>query len=173
MSRRAFVALLAASVVAVWAQSAAGAVSVQTNRTQIATRLGDKFTLRTTVVNHGSTPAKGLIAHLNIVGLDPSIYVDPEDWSSHRTRYLETIPPGASTAIDWRLQAVSAGKVDVYAAVLPSGATARPPVTSPAVRVAIADKRTLNSGGILPLALGVPALLGALAVGVRIRRGAA
>jgi hypothetical protein len=165
--------LLAASVLlAVSAQGAGGAVSVQTSRTQIATRLGDKFTIRTTVVNRGSTAAKGLIAHLNIVGLDPSIYVDPEDWSSHRTRYLETIPPGGSTAIDWRLQAVSAGKVDVYAAVLPGGATARPPVTSPAVRVAIADKRTLNSGGILPLALGVPALLGALAVGVRVRRGA-
>lgn len=165
--------LLAGLAVGTWAQSAAAAprVSVDVSRARVATRLGDKFTLRTTVVNRGSSAADGLIAHLNIVGLDSSVYVDPEDWSSHRTKYLETLPAGASRAITWHLQAVSAGRFDVYVAVLPRGATARPPVTGPAVRVSVVDRRTLNSGGILPLALGVPALLGAVAVGIRLRRG--
>jgi ABC-type branched-subunit amino acid transport system ATPase component len=36
--------------------------------------------------------------------------------------------------------------------------------------ISIADRRTLDSGGILPLALGVPALLGALTLGVRLVR---
>jgi hypothetical protein len=36
--------------------------------------------------------------------------------------------------------------------------------------VRIQDRKTLNSGGILPLALGLPALLGLLALGVRLRR---
>jgi hypothetical protein len=38
------------------------------------------------------------------------------------------------------------------------------------VRISIAERKTLNSGGILPLAVGVPAFLALLALGVRIRR---
>jgi hypothetical protein len=38
------------------------------------------------------------------------------------------------------------------------------------VRVSIQDRKTLNSGGILPLALGIPGALGLLALGVRLRR---
>lgn len=40
----------------------------------------------------------------------------------------------------------------------------------PAVHVSIAERRTLNSGGILPLAAGIPASLALLALGVRLRR---
>jgi hypothetical protein len=175
MSRRVLVAglvlLVAASLAAARSAQGASRFSVGVSRTRISTGLGDKFTLRSTVVNNGSRAARGLIAHLNVVGLDPSVYVDPEDWSSHRTIYLETLPARKSTTITWRLQAVSAGAVDVYVAVFPRSATARPPTTGPAVRVTIADKRTLNSGGILPLALGIPAFLGLLAFSVRLKRG--
>jgi hypothetical protein len=176
MSRRRIVAVVSALSAAVaLAASLAGPagasrISVSVNRAQISTHLGDRFTFRSTVVNHGRTAARGLIAHLNIVGLESAVYVDPEDWSSHRTIYLDALPAGESTTITWRLQAVSAGDFDVYVAVLPRRAIARPPTTGPAVRVAVADRRTLNSGGIVPLALGVPALLGLLALAVRFRR---
>jgi len=165
-------ALSAAAALAASLAGSAGAsrFSVSMSRAQTTTHLGDRFTFRSTVVNHGRTAARGLIAHLNVVGLEPSVYVDPEDWSSHRTSYLKALPPGRSATITWRLQAVSAGTFDVYVAVLPHSAIARPPTTGPAVRVAVADRRTLNSGGILPLALGVPALLGLFALAVRLRR---
>jgi hypothetical protein len=176
MSRRRIVAVVSAlSAAAALAASLAGPagasrISVSVSRAQISTHLGDRFTFRSTVVNHGQTAAPGLIAHLNIVGLESAVYVDPEDWSSHRTIYLDALPAGESTTITWRLQAVSAGDFDVYVAVLPRRAIARPPTTGPAVRVEVADRRTLNSGGIVPLALGVPALLGLLALAVRFRR---
>jgi hypothetical protein len=48
----------------------------------------------------------------------------------------------------------------------------KPPATGPVLHVRIADRKTLNSGGIVPLALGIPGLLGALALLVRIRRRA-
>src|SRR5439155_12361045 len=41
----------------------------------------------------------------------------------------------------------------------------QPPATDPTVHVSIARRKTLNSGGILPLAIGIPALLSALLVG--------
>jgi hypothetical protein len=165
----ALVALLAAGVVV--ASADASSLSVRMSRVRISTGLGDKFTFRTTVANHGPAAARGLIAHLNIVGLDPSVYVDPEDWSSHRTSYLRTLGPGESTTITWRMQAVNAGAFDVYVAVFPRGAVGRAPTTGQAIRLAVRDRRTLNSGGILPLALGVPSFLVLLALGVRLRRG--
>jgi len=36
--------------------------------------------------------------------------------------------------------------------------------------LALADRRTLNSGGILPLAVGIPALLGLLTISLRMHR---
>src|SRR5207244_2023679 len=107
-------ALLAASPAA-----AAGGLSVTVDRTAISTALGRKFELRSTISNRGAAPAAGLIAHLNVFSLRPGVYVDPEDWSSHRTRYLAPIPPGGSTTIVWRLAAVSSGSIGVYVAVLP------------------------------------------------------
>jgi hypothetical protein len=44
------------------------------------------------------------------------------------------------------------------------------PAASPAVDVRIADTKNLNSDGVLPLALGVPALLGMLTIVTRRRR---
>jgi hypothetical protein len=68
------------------------------------------------------------------------------------------------------MNAVNSGTIGVYVAVLPrSGAPVRP-VTGPTLRVRIEDRETLNSGGILPLALGLPVLLGLAALGVRFRR---
>ena len=115
----------------------------------------------------------GLIAHLNVVSLRDGVYVDPEDWSSHRTRYLAPIPAGASVRLTWRLRAVNAGSFGIYVAVLPQSGAARPPITGPTVHVSIAHRKTLNSGGTLPLVIGIPALLGALSLGLRVRRRAA
>ena len=148
----------------------AAVVRSSIDRTAITTRLGHTFVFDSTIANPGAPPARGLVAHLNVVDLRGDVYVDPEDWSSHRTRYLAPIPPGGSITLTWPMQAVNAGKIGVYVAVLPrSGAPGAD--DGRAVRVPIVDRKTLNSGGILPLALGIPALLGLLALGVRVRRG--
>jgi hypothetical protein len=170
--RRTLVLLaIAAAVVATPASGAeSGTLAVTVDRSAIATKLGQKFVVHSTITNRGRSPAAGLIAHLNVLSLRDGVYVDPEDWSSHRTRYLAPIPSGASTTLTWTLNAVNAGTLGVYIAVLPRSGKAVPPVTGPTVRVAIADRRTLNSGGILPLALSIPALLGALVLALKLWR---
>jgi hypothetical protein len=166
--------LLAATLASLALLGSAGAgtagLSVSVDKTAISTALGRKFVFRSTISNRGDTPAGGLIAHLNVLSLRNGVYVDPEDWSSHRTRYLAPIPPHSSATLTWKLQAVNAGSIGVYVAVLPQSGAPRPPDTGPVVHVAIADRRTLNAGGVLPLALGVPAALAALAVVFRARR---
>ena len=44
------------------------------------------------------------------------VYVDPEDWSSHRTRYLAPISAGGSVTLAWKMQAVNSGSFGVYVA---------------------------------------------------------
>src|SRR6187551_1472488 len=119
--RRLAIAIAAAFVLAqaaAHAQDADGRVEVQISRAHVSTELGGKFTFTSTVVNRGTTPAEGLIAHLNVLSLRPGVYVDPEDWASQRTRYLRPIPPGGTLTTTWHVQAVNVGSFGVYVAVL-------------------------------------------------------
>ena len=137
---------------------------------RIATKLGGKFAFTSTITNNSVTDAHGLIAHLNVLSLQDGVYVDPEDWSSNRTHYLDPIPPGESTTITWRMQAVNDGDFGIYVAVLPETGAPIPPTTGPTIHLYVAEKKTLNAGGIVPLVLGIPAALGLLTLGIRIRR---
>jgi hypothetical protein len=168
----ALAALLAALALAPAGRGANGleGVSVAVNHPRIATKLGTKFSFRSTVTNTTAQPVSGLIAHLNVLSLRRGTYVDPEDWSSNRTRYLETIPAGGSTDVAWPMQAVNDGEFAVYVAVVNANGASRPPITSPTVHLAVARRRSLNAGGVLPLAFGVPAAVGLLAFGVRTYR---
>ena len=163
------VALLVAPAAAYGADEPAQ-ISVTVDRAQISTKLGGKFAFRSTVTNRGSIDASGLIAHLNVLSLKDGVYVDPEDWASNRTRYLDSIPPGGSITITWSMQAVNDGNFGIYVAVLPESGVARPPTTGPAIHLAVAERKTLNAGGIVPLVLGIPALLGLMTIGLRISR---
>ena len=176
MRSRALPALLAvvATVLAlaavVHAASSPAGISASVDRARISTDLGNTFVFRSTIVNRGPAAADGVIAHLNIVSLTGDVYVDPEDWSTHRTRYLGSVGAGGSQTITWRLKAVSSGSFGVYVAVLRRGGADRPPITAPLVAVQVAGRKTLNAGGILSVALVVPACIGVFTLGLRLRR---
>jgi hypothetical protein len=161
---------------AIAAPAAAGktaAVHVSLSRAQVDTRLGDSFSFESTVSNGGLRPLSGLVAHLNIVGLSENIYVDPEDWSEERTKRLPTLAPGQSLDVSWSVKAVTGGEAAIYVVVLPGKDPSSSPeglAVSPALDVHIIERRTLNSGGVLWLALGVPALLGVATLVARRRR---
>jgi hypothetical protein len=162
------VAVLLAALALVGAADA-GAATVELSRTHVATRIGRDFTFTSTIRNTSDQPLSGLVAHLNVLSSDPGTYVDPEDWSAHRTRYLSTLPPHGTTAISWKVKAVNTGNLTIYIAVLPRHGLGSIDV-SPPLRLEVQERRTLNSSGVVPLALGFPALLAALSVGTRLRR---
>jgi len=149
--------------------ASAGEVVVDIDRTLVSPSLGQSFSFTTTVANHSARSTGPLVAHLNILSLNPGVYVDPEDWSSDRTRYLDPIPPGGSRAVRWRVKAVNGGSLAAYVTVVPRSGKGIP-ATGPALRFDVASRRTLNSGGILPIALGVPAGIALLVLGVRAQR---
>jgi hypothetical protein len=160
---------LVAVVVGFLFASSAGAATVSLDRTRISTQLGQHFTFTTTIRNDTAQTEDDLVAHLNVLSSDPGTYVDPEDWSSNRTRYLPALAPEEAREVAWTVTAVNSGSITIYVAVLPRHGAGHVAVSSP-LRVEIAKRRTLNSGGVLPLALGIPALLGLTALGVRARR---
>jgi hypothetical protein len=147
-------------------------LDVTVSRSEVSTRLGNEFDFRSEITNLTGTRLSGLVAHLNVVGLSSGIYVDPEDWSSERTKGVPSLRPGESTEISWSVTAVTGGRAAVYVVVLPQddSSNVRRPVSSPAIDVSIAEAKNLNSDGVLPLALGVPALLGMLTLAARRRR---
>ena len=66
------------------------------------------------------------------------------------------------------MKAVSAGPIAIYATAVPADGTG-PIAVGPPLRVQVADRRTLNSGGVVPLALAVPAAVALIAVAARRR----
>jgi hypothetical protein len=169
--RRLVILLVALAALAPASALAAAPVSVRIDKTSVSTKIGRHFDFSTTIRNPASQPVPGVVAHLNILSLDPSVYVDPEDWSSSRTRYLGTLEAHGSKRIRWKVQAVNSGRFIVYVAVTDrngAGAvTASPPLVTQ-----VAQRRTLNSGGVGPLALGMPAGLALVLLVLRRRRRA-
>lgn len=160
-------ALAAALVAPAAAEAATPPIAVDVDRTTLKTDLGQTFTVRSTIRNEGSSSTTGLVAHLSVLSLRPGVYVDPEDWSTTRTRYLRPVPAGGSTTLTWRVTAVHSGSIGVFVSVLPASGAGRP-IIAPAVRVDVAARKTVDAGGVVPVALSVPAvvvlLLGAVAV---------
>jgi hypothetical protein len=152
---------------------AASAVEVALDRASVATRLGEGFGFGSTITNTGRTPLAGLVAHLNVLGLTDGVYVDPEDWSPDRTKAVPALAPGESADVGWTVTAVNGGRFAVYVVVVPRDA---PRTESSGLAIGrpmalrVAERRTLNSGGVLFLVVGVPALLGLGALAMRSRR---
>ena len=152
--------------------SPAAAADVSFDRAGVAMSVGERVTLTSKVTNPGGEPSGQVLAHLNIVSLTSSVYVDPEDWSSERSQVIEDLGPGESQTLSWPIQAVDVGSFAVYVVLLPdSGANAGrgPLVVSPPVHLDVAGKRTLDAGGALPVVLVVPVLLGLGAGAIRYR----
>lgn len=162
------VAVLPASAVA--SPDTMPGLSASVDRRQISTQLGRSFELGSTITNAGPDTQRGLVAHLSVLSLREDPYVDPEDWAPQRVLFLDPIPPGGSRTLRWRMTAVNAGTFGVYVTVLSQDRRVAPAPNTSTVDLRVTQRRTLNSGGILPLALAVPALLGALTVALRLRR---
>ena len=148
-------------------------VTVEVSKSDVTALTGRKFTFTSKISNKGSDVTPPLIANLNFVTLDDTTYIDPEDWSPQRTISIAPIQPGSSATRTWTVNPALKGDVAVYVVVLPDSpglATASPLVASPAIHVHVAQQRSLNPGGVLPVVLAVPAFLAVAFAGLRVAR---
>ncbi len=145
-------------------------VTITTDRASVDTVVGGRAAFSTSVTNTGHRPLRDAIAHLDVVSTDPQVYVDPEDWSTSRTRYLGTVAPGATVRVPWRVQAVNSGDFVLYVVVTPARGAAAVAVGD-GLRLRADPATRLAAGGTLPVVLGVPVLtlLASLLVAARRR----
>lgn len=138
-------------------------VVVELDRSQLRAGPGEKLSFESTITNNGNGTLEGYVAHLNILTTDESVYVDPEDWSPKRTQYLDPLGPGASTTLTWSVQAVTSGPLILYVSV--TSPTTDNVTSSGPLNLTVQGQRVVNSGGVVPLVVWVPAgvlaLLGA------------
>lgn len=132
-----------------------------------APRMGDRLAFVSSIRNGGDTAIEGVIAWLSLVQVDRGHEqpVDLEDWSAHKAIALASLAPGAAVTTHWPMRLIQAGRYRVVvSAVSRSGAALTP---SRFVDFTVAAKPVVESGRVLPVALGVPGLL---AGGLLLRR---
>ena len=162
-------AALAAALLIVAPAAAKDPVSVILDQTHRETAVGDRFDFASTIRNDTDHELTGLVAHLNVLSTDPDVYVDPEDWSAHRTAFLPPVPAHTTRRVDWTVQVVNEGHFVLYVAVTSTTGPAYVDVSA-GLRLTSTGRRSLDAGGVLPVVLGMPALMAALLVLVGLRR---
>lgn len=143
-----------------------GTLVVAIDMSDTLVRAGTPLLFRTAVTNGAAEASQPVIVAMNIINLSKSgDVVDPEDWSPQRTQYVEPLPPGQSTTLDWRVNAILDGDFMVYMVAIPAptgqDATSHP-VASPGIHLTVTPYTKLNPGGVLPYAIGGPLVLGLL-----------
>lgn len=144
-------------------------VSVELDKSRAGIGLGQNIKFTSTVSNPGEQEVSGAIAHLNVLAVDPGVYVDPEDWSGERTQYLDPLGGGESDPLEWEMQGVNSGRFIVYV-VITFAQAAGDVATSKTLQLDVAPERTLDASGLIPIAAGVPGAIVLLMGLVMVRR---
>lgn len=122
--------------------------------------LGGHLDLQVSVTNNGIDASPPLVVHIDITKPDEATSVDPEDWTSTLSKPIGVVESGRTVVVDWTIQPISAGTFATYAVVLSPGVDTI--AASNVLEVRVTDQRSLDPGGIVPVAVAVPVLVGAL-----------
>ena len=151
----------------------AAAVSVElasSRANPTSPQMGDTLTLHSTIRNDGAAPVDGVIAWMSLVQIDSGNEqpVDLEDWSAHKAVTAASLAPGGTIATDWPMRLIQAGTYRVVISVVTRDGTGL--TASPFVDFTVREKPVVESTRVLPIAVGVPLLLGGLLAWRQTRR---
>lgn len=129
-----------------------------------APRMGDHLAFHSVIRNTSGRPVNGLIAWISLLRIDPGNEqpVDLEDWSAQKALTAKVLAPGVTLAADWPMRLISSGTYRVV--VSAASRDAQGITTSPALDFRVAPKPVVESQRVLPVALGIPLLLGLVAL---------
>jgi hypothetical protein len=125
-------------------------------------QMGDHMRFASIIRNNGANPARGLVAWISLVQVDPGHEqpVDLEDWSARKAVTRASIAPGEQISIEWPMRLIQAGD---YRVVISAVERSMPHIiTSPFIDFHVKRKPVVESRRILPIAIGVPLFLGTL-----------
>ena len=124
----------------------------------LSPKMGDQLRFHSTIRNTGAVSVPGMVAWLGLVQVDPGQEqpVDLEDWSAHKAITVPVLEPGAAVSTEWPMRLIAAGH---YRVVVSAAAGAGALSPSLFVDITVRQKPVVESGRVLPVALGMPALL--------------
>jgi len=130
--------------------------------------MGDKMRFHSTITNTGTAPIKGLVGWISLVEVDPGHEqpMDLEDWSAHKAITGTRLEPGAELKTVWPMRLIQHG--DYRVVISATDRNQRRVYTSSTLQFHVTRKPVVKSSRILPVALGIPFLIGGL-IGLRIR----
>jgi len=125
-----------------------------------APRMGDHLVFRSVIRNTSGQPVNGLIAWISLLRIDSGNEqpVDLEDWSAQKALTAKVLAPGVTLEAQWPMRLISSGTYRVV--VSTATRDAQGINTSPALDFQVAPKPVVESPRVLPVAFGVPFLLG-------------
>jgi len=140
-------------------------LALDTSKATLSGKAGEYVKLPATVTNTSSTPVKDVVAYVSLVDVTrgQQAPVDLEDWSAHRAVMVPTLAAGQSKDVSWSLRLVKGGDYIVYASAIADGSTRAS--VGQEVPLSVTTQKNLNPGGILPVAIGVPIIAGAVLFG--------
>jgi len=126
-------------------------------------KASDSILFDTVVTNNSSETSSTIFMAMNIINLEKAGEpIDPEDWSPQRTQSIESLAPGQSATLSWRVNAILEGDVMIYMVAIPQpdgeNVTSHP-VASPGIHLTVTPFTKLNPRGVLPIAIGGPIIL--------------
>jgi hypothetical protein len=132
-------------------------------------QMGDHLHFTGVIHNTGRAPLHGVVAWISMVRMDPGQEepMDLEDWSAHKAVTQATLVPGGALRVDWPMRLIQEGNYRVVISAVTRDAPQI--VTSPFIDFHVRAKPVVESGRILPVAVGVPLLVGGL-LAVRLGR---
>ncbi len=140
-------------------------LKLDTSKATLSGKAGQYVKLPATVTNTSSTPVKDVVAYVSLVDVTrgQQAPVDLEDWSAHRAVTIPTLAAGQSKDVSWSLRLVKGGNYVVYANAIAGGSTRAS--VGQEVPLSVKAQKNLNPGGVLPVAIGVPIVAGAVLFG--------
>jgi ABC-2 type transport system permease protein len=140
-----------------------GDLQISIDLDTITVKTGDKVEYNTVVTNNSAEASPPLIVAMNVINLDAQgEVVDPEDWSPQRTQYTESLAAGQSTSHHWIINTILDGDYMVYMVLIPepdSQEATSQPIASTGIHLTVTPFTRLNPGGVLPYAIGIPAVV--------------
>lgn len=140
-------------------------LKVETKTTRLSGTAGQYVKLPAKITNASNKPVKDIVAYVTLVETTKGrkAPVDLEDWSAHRAVTVGSLAPGQSSDASWSLRLIKGGDYIVYANAIDRGSSRA--ALGREVPLTVTAHKKLNPGGVLPVALGVPVLAGALLFG--------
>jgi hypothetical protein len=140
-------------------------LQIETRTSELSGTAGQYVKLPARITNASKVPVKDVVAYVTLVEITKGqkAPVDLEDWSAHRAVTIGSLAPGHSRDASWSLRLVKGGHYVIYANAIEKGSSWA--AVGQEVPLTVMAHKNLNPGGVLPVALGVPVLVGAALFG--------